>query len=66
MNKPGSHLILNSDNDQMRVNIEVQTESNISVNLRLDGSKVSDSRTVYSMQFPVSTKLVDFELILSI
>ena len=65
MNKPGSHLILNSDNDQMRVNIEVQTESNISVNLRLDGSKVSDSRIVYSI-LPVSTKLVDFELIISI
>ena len=65
MNKPGSHLILNSDNDQMRVNIEVQTESNISVNLRLDGSKVSASRIVYS-RLPVSTKLVDFELILSI
>ena len=56
MNKPGSHLILNSDNDQMRVNLEVRTESNMSVNLRLGGS-----RTVYSMQ-PVSTKLIDFEL----
>ena len=44
MNKPGSHLILNSDNDQMRVNLEVRTESNMSVNLRLGGS-----RTVYSM-----------------
>ena len=52
--KLGSHLILNPDNNQMRVNLEVRMESNMSVNLRLRGSKVSASQTVYSMQFPQS------------
>ena len=39
MNKLGSHLILNPDNNQMRVNLEVRMESNMSVNLRLRGPK---------------------------
>ena len=39
MKKLGSHLILNPDNNQMRVNLEVRMESNMSVNLRLRGPK---------------------------
>ena len=48
MNKPGSHLILNSDNHQMRVNLEVQTE------LKILRYKYLQTWRLQALQFKVS------------
>ena len=57
VNKPGSHLIFNSDNHQMRVNLEVQTELKIlrfrylqTWRLQALHFKVSESRHADKMQ----------------
>ena len=51
VNKPGSHLILNSDNHQMRVNLEVQTELKI---LRLTTFRYLQTWRLQALEFKVS------------